>query len=84
VVTPGDSIDVLVTEVGIAINPKRQDLIDALSHIPGVPVYTIEQMQQMAEKIVGKPKALEFTDRTVAMIEYRDGSLIDVVKEVKD
>jgi citrate lyase subunit alpha/citrate CoA-transferase len=49
-----------------------------------VPVYTIEQMQQMAEKIVGKPKALEFTDRTVAMIEYRDGSLIDVVKEVKD
>lgn len=84
VVTPGDSIDVLVTEVGIAINPKRQDLIDALSHITGVPVYTIEQMQQMAEKIVGKPKALEFTDRTVAMIEYRDGSLIDVVKEVKD
>ncbi|WP_143786795.1 citrate lyase subunit alpha, partial [Oenococcus oeni] len=28
--------------------------------------------------------ALEFTDKTVALIEYRDGSLIDVVKQVKD
>ncbi len=84
IVTPGDSIDVLVTEVGIAINPKRHDLLETLSNIPGVPVYTIEELQQKAQQIVGKPKALEFTDKTVALIEYRDGSLIDVVKQVKD
>lgn len=84
VVTPGDSIDVLVTEVGIAINPKRKDLIAALSHIPGVPVFTIEELQKLAEKKVGTPKPLEFTDRTVAMVEYRDGSIIDEIKEVKD
>lgn len=84
VVTPGDSVDVLVTEYGIAINPKRKDLQEALGNLPGVPVYKIEDLQQMAEKKVGKPKPLEFTDRTVAMIEYRDGTIIDTINEVKD
>lgn len=84
VVTPGDSIDVLVTEVGIAINPKRKDLIAALKNVPGVPVYTIEELQKRAEAIVGKPEKLQFTDRPVALIEYRDGSLIDTVYQVKD
>lgn len=83
-VTPGDSIDVLVTEVGIAINPKRKDLLASLSKIPGVPVYTIEELQRMAQEKVGTPKPLEFNDRVVALIEYRDGSLIDVIKEIKD
>lgn len=84
VVTPGDSVDVLVTEVGIAINPKRQDLIDAMKKVPGVPVYTIEELQQRAEKIVGVPKPLEYTDQTAALVEYRDGTLIDAIKAVKD
>ncbi|MTV82023.1 citrate lyase subunit alpha [Secundilactobacillus folii] len=84
IVTPGDSVDVLVTEYGIAINPKRKDLQEALGNLPGVPVYTISELQQLAEKKVGQPKPLEFTDRTVAMIEYRDGSIIDTIKEVKD
>lgn len=84
VVTPGDSVDVVVTEVGIAINPKRQDLMTALRDLPGVPVYTIEELQQMAVQKVGTAKPLEFTDKVVALIEYRDGSLIDVIHEVKD
>ncbi|MGX7042644.1 citrate lyase subunit alpha [Leuconostoc holzapfelii] len=84
VITPGDAIDVVVTEVGIAINPKRHDLIDQLSNVPGLPVYTIEALQQKAEAIVGKPKPLAFTDRVVALAEYRDGTLIDVIKAVKD
>ena len=84
VVTPGDSVDVLVTEYGIAINPKRDDLKKALSNIPGVPIYDISDLQQMAEKRVGKPTPLQFTGRTVAMIEYRDGSIIDTIKQVKD
>ncbi|KZL38916.1 citrate lyase subunit alpha [Secundilactobacillus collinoides] len=84
VVTPGDSVDVLVTEYGIAINPKRKDLQASLSNLPGVPVFTIEELQQLAEKKVGTPKPLAFTDRTVALIEYRDGTIIDTIKEVKD
>ncbi|NEU49176.1 citrate lyase subunit alpha, partial [Enterococcus faecium] len=60
VITPGDSIDVLVTEVGIAINPKRQDLIDVLSKVPGLPIYTIAELQQKAAAFVGTPMTLEF------------------------
>ena len=84
VITPGDSIDVLVTEIGIAINPKRTDLLDKLSNIPGLPVYTIEELQKIAEEKLGKPEPLEFTDKVVALIEYRDGSLLDIIREVKD
>ncbi|MGV0168523.1 citrate lyase subunit alpha [Furfurilactobacillus sp. WILCCON 0119] len=84
VVTPGDSIDVVVTEYGIAINPKRTDLLAALSNIAGVPVFTIDELQKMAAAKVGNAKPLEFTDRTVALVEYRDGTIIDAIKEVKD
>lgn len=44
----------------------------------------IEELQQLAEKKVGQPQPLEFTDRTVALIEYRDGTIIDTIKAVKD
>ena len=30
VTTPGDCVDVLVTDYGIAVNPKRPDLIECL------------------------------------------------------
>lgn len=84
VVTPGESIDVLVTEVGVAVNPKRQDLIEAFKKVPSIPLYTIEELQEKAYQIVGKPKPLEYTNKVVALIEYRDGTIIDEVKEVKD
>lgn len=84
IVTPGDSVDVLVTEVGIAVNPKRQDLIDILKNVPGLNIYTIEELQQMAEKRVGKPEPLAFKDNVVAMVEYRDGTVIDIIREIKD
>lgn len=81
-VTPGESIDVFVTEVGIAINPLRLDLIDLFSQQTNIPVFTIEELQAKAESIVGVPKPLSFTERVVAYIEYRDGSLLDVVYEI--
>lgn len=84
VVTPGDSIDVLVTEYGIAINPKRQDLKQALSKVSALPIYTIEELQAMAAKKVGQAAPLEFTEQTVALVEYRDGTIIDQIKAVKD
>ena len=84
VVTPGESVDVLVTEYGIAINPRRKDLQEALSNVPGLPVYDIHDLQKLAESKVGKPEPLQFTDRTVALVEYRDGTIIDTIKQVKD
>jgi citrate lyase subunit alpha/citrate CoA-transferase len=81
VVTPGSSIDIVVTEVGIAINPERQDLLE---HFKGldVPQWTIQELQEKAYSIVGRPDAIEYGEKVVALIEYRDGTLIDVVKNV--
>ena len=84
VITPGESIDIVVTEIGIAINPRRQDLIEQLSANKNIPIFTIEELQKKAEKIVGKPEPIQYTDKVVAYVEYRDGSLIDIVRQVKD
>ena len=80
VTTPGETIDALVTERGIAINPRRKDLIER-AKAAGLPIATIEELQAIAEKITGKPKAVEFEDQIVGVIEYRDGSIIDVVRK---
>ena len=81
VVTPGTSIDVIVTEVGIAINPDRQDLIENFKTLD-VPQSPIEELKEKAYQIVGTPEAIHYGDKVVALIEYRDGTLIDVVRNV--
>ena len=71
----------IVTEVGIAINPDRQDLIEHFKTLD-VPQYTIEELKEKAYQIVGTPGAIHYGDKVVALIEYRDGTLIDVVRNV--
>lgn len=82
VTTPGDSIDIVVTEVGVAINPKRQDLLESLKD-SGLPLRTIEELRDEAYSLVGTPEPIEFFDQVVALVEYRDGTLIDVVRKPK-
>ena len=81
VVTPGSSVDVVVTELGIAINPAREDLIKHFKTLD-VPQFTIDQLKDIAYSIVGFPDPIEYGDKVVALIEYRDGTIIDVVKNV--
>ncbi len=80
VTTPGESIDVVVTERGIAVNPMRKDIIEKLKS-KNLPVVTIEELKDLAENMTGKPEAIEFTDKVVAVVEYRDGTIIDVVRK---
>lgn len=80
--TPGETVDVIVTERGIAINPKRTELIERLKET-NLPIMTIEELKNIAEKMTGKPKEVEFTDEIVAVIEYRDGTVLDVVRKAK-
>lgn len=82
VTTPGETIDVLVTERGIAVNPRRQDLLDKLQET-GLPLKSMEELKEIAEKMTGKPDPIEFTDKIVAVVEYRDGTVIDVVRKPK-
>ncbi|EBY9480652.1 hypothetical protein D6391_25370, partial [Salmonella enterica subsp. enterica serovar Infantis] len=34
--------------------------------------------------LTGQPRPIEFTDRVIAVVRYRDGSVIDVVHQVKE
>ena len=80
ITTPGETIDVIVTERGIAVNPKRVDLIEKLKEA-NLNVVTIEELKEIAEKITGTPKAIELSKDIVAVVEYRDGTVIDVVRK---
>lgn len=76
ITTPGEDIDVLVTERGIAINPKRTDLINALKD-SRLPIYDIEYLYNLAHKITGTPKKLSRKEEVIGLVEYRDGTIID-------
>lgn len=82
VTTPGETVDVLVTEKGIAINPKRTDLIEKFKD-SNLPIKTIEELKSIADSMTGKPRDIEFEDKIVAVVEYRDGTVVDVIKKMK-
>ena len=82
VTTPGDCVDVLVTDYGIAVNPLRQDLIQCLDNA-GIPHVTIEELKDKAYSLVGRPDDLQWEDKVVAVLEARDGTILDVVRKIK-
>ncbi len=82
VTTPGDCVDVLVTDYGIAVNPLRKDLIQCLDQA-GIPHVSIESLKEKAYQLVGRPDDLEWEDKVVAVLEARDGTILDVVKKIK-
>ncbi len=83
VVTPGESVDVIVTERGVAVNPRRRDLLDNLKG-SRLPLYTIEELQKIARDLAGQPAPVAVSDEIVALVEYRDGTIIDVIRRPAD
>ena len=81
VVTPGESVDVLVNERGICVNPKNKELELRLKKA-GMNVRDIKDLEDEVDKITGVPKQIQFSDRIVGIVEYRDGTIIDVIKQV--
>lgn len=82
VTTPGESVDVVITDYGIAINPRRQDLIEAMKGVD-LPFKTIEELRDIAYSIAGEPERVQFGERVVGIIESRDGTIMDVVRQMK-
>ena len=80
--TPGKDIDVLVTQGGIAVNPKNGELKQRLQNA-GLPIINIHELKEKAERITGAPKALPKGDRAVAEVIYRDGTHLDTIYNVK-
>ena len=80
--TPGSTVDIFVTERGIAINPNRKDLIEKLK-ASNLPIISIEDLYQKAIEITGLPKPLDQSKKVIGLIRYRDGSIIDTLYQVR-
>jgi citrate lyase subunit alpha/citrate CoA-transferase len=79
---PGEMVDVVATERGIAINPRRQDLLDAVKGSK-LPIRPIQDMKAEVERICGgKPARPKLGDRPVAIVKWVDGTVLDTVWQV--
>jgi len=78
---PGEMIDIIVTERGIAINPKRTDLIEKMKDSK-LPIKTIQELKAEADAICGPSKKPNLSEEIVAAIKWVDGTVIDVVRKV--
>ncbi|MFB3908725.1 MAG: citrate lyase subunit alpha [Candidatus Eisenbacteria bacterium] len=79
---PGELIDVIVTERGIAINPRRTDLLDAVRG-SDLPIRMIEEIQADVDRICGgRPTKARMGEKVVAAIKWVDGTVIDSVRQV--
>jgi len=83
--TPGETVAAVVTEAGIALNPRHRHYAELKEDLEAanLKLVTIEYLQQLAESLTGVPDPIETTDRVVCIVEYRDGSVIDVIRQIK-
>ncbi len=79
--TPGENIDVLVTQSGIAVNPKNTELKERLVNA-GLPIVDIKELKENTERITGVPKKAPKGDRVVAEVIGRNGDLLDRIYNV--
>ena len=81
---PGELIDVIVSERGIAINPLRKDLVEATKN-SSLPILSIEDLKQEVEEICGgKPAKPKLGDKIVAAVKWVDGTVLDSIYQVLD
>ncbi|MDO5718898.1 MAG: citrate lyase subunit alpha [Tissierellia bacterium] len=84
VTTPGETIDILVTERGVAINPKHSELIDKLKEKTNLDIMPIEDLKKIADEMTGIPKKFNKSNDIVAISEYRDGTILDLIYKVEE
>jgi citrate lyase subunit alpha/citrate CoA-transferase len=80
-ITPGASVDVVVTEYGIAVNPARPEVAERLV-AAGLPVVPISELAAKAQSIIGTPSPLPFGSKVVGVVMNRDGSVLDKIYNV--
>jgi len=80
-ITPGSTVDVIVTEYGIAVNPRRPELAERLRKA-GLKIVDINSLKEKARSIIGEADALPFGDKVVGVVMNRDGSVQDVIRNI--
>jgi citrate lyase subunit alpha / citrate CoA-transferase len=80
---PGELIDVIATERGLCINPRRKDLLRAMKN-SSIPIRDIRDLKKEIDEICGgtpaKPRLNK--DKVVAIVKWVDGTVLDSVFEV--
>ena len=83
-VGPGELIDVVATERGIAINPLRKDLIKTTKN-SGLPIRPIEEIKEEVDDLIGGPPVKpELMDEVISVGKWVDGTVIDSIFKIKD
>lgn len=81
--TPGETIDAVVTERGVALNRKYRHIAPEIRR-KGVPIKSIEELMEEVYGLTGVPRPIEFTDTIVGVVEYRDGTVTDVIRQIAE
>jgi len=81
-ITPGKSVDVVVTEYGIAVNPGRPEIAEKLK-AAGLKIVDIKDLAAKASSIIGTPDPLPFGDQVVGVVMNRDGSVLDKIYNIQ-
>jgi citrate lyase subunit alpha/citrate CoA-transferase len=81
---PGSLIDVVVTERGLAINPLRKDLLNAVKD-SGLPIRSLEDIQREVLTLCGGKPASPVVDtkHPIAVVKWVDGTVLDTVYRVQ-
>lgn len=83
ITTPGETVDAIVTDRGIAVNPLRRDIVDRLKD-SGLPIVDIQTLRQIGRSLGAADEQARCGDRIVGVVEYRDGTVIDLIRVVLD
>ena len=82
-ITPGAGVDVVVTEYGIAVNPRRPEIAERLV-AAGLKVVDIHDLAAKATSIIGEPDPLPFGDKVVGIVMDRHGKVLDEIRNIVD
>jgi citrate lyase subunit alpha/citrate CoA-transferase len=80
--TPGTVVDAIVTNEGIALNPRRKDLLEKVKG--NLDLIPIEELKDMAYEATGGPTAAHLGEDIVGLTKYFDGTVLDVIRRVKE
>jgi citrate lyase subunit alpha/citrate CoA-transferase len=82
---PGNTVAMVVTEAGIALNPRHRHYAMLKEDLEwtNLKLVSIESLQRLAISMTGTPQPIECTDKIVCIVEYRDGTVIDVIRQIK-
>lgn len=82
-ITPGSSVDVIVTDQGVAVNPARPEVEKRLKKAK-IKVLPIEELKNRALKVLGEPDPLPFTDKVVGVVLSPDNAILDLIYQIKE